>query len=189
MTFWDQASAEEIIADIENFKEKIEKDHKESLALWQLVNHIQHKVNMRELKPEVAVEMLTSLRECGPQDYRKLYIAAVRVPLPPKVYHSAPSEFRAQIEAEGLRMALPSDGHWNMNAGGQPRAVYLSPEPDELGMWATTEEWDIWEVTTKSLTWRHDDMNIGCWAVLQDIPAEQVRFIGTRTLAGVRAKA
>lgn len=176
---WDTATAEEIIADIKNFKAKIEHDHAENLALWQLVHHIQHKVNMGELKPEIAEKMVASIREGGPQDYRKLYIAAVRVPLPKMAYHSSPTQFRAQIATQGLRMALPSDGHWNINAGGQPRAVYLSPQPDELGQWSTTGEWDVWEVQTEGLTWQHDQMNEICYAILQDIPPEKIRMIGT----------
>lgn len=188
MTSWDQATPEEILADIKNFKAKIEKDYKEGLALWALLNHIQYKVNVGELKYEIAEKMVASIRDGGPQDYRKLYIAAVRLPLPSEVYHSAPREFRAQIAAEGLRMALPSDGPWNMNAAAQPRAVYAAPEPDRIGLWALTEEWDIWEIDTGGLLWQHDDLNVGCYAILRDIPAGRIRLFETRTLVNRPSK-
>lgn len=186
---WDTASAEEIIANIRAAKAKIENDHKENLGRWQVMNHIMHKVNVRELKPEIGLKMFRAIEAGAVVDYRTLYLDAVRVPLPETVYHSAPTEFRAQIEAEGLRAALPSDGHWNINASGQPRAVYVAPEPDRAGLWALTDSWDIWEIDTNAFVWQHDQMNEGCWAILHDIPVKKIRLFETRTLANVRAKA
>ena len=145
----------------------------------QVRRHIDYKHSIGELKTEIATKMMTALEQGAEPDYHKLYIAAVHVPLPRVAYHSSPTEFRAQIVAQGLRMALPSDGHWNINAGGQPRAVYLSPKPDEVGQWASTDEWDVWEVQTEGLTWQHDQLNEICYAILQDIPPEKIRMIAT----------
>lgn len=176
---WDTSSAEEIITNVQAAKAKIEADHKQQLGLWQVVHHIGYKVQTRELKPEVAEKMLRAVEAGEEPDYRKLYLAAVRVAPGKVAYHSAPSLLRAQIVAEGLRAALPSDSHWNINAAGQPKAVYLAPEPDEIGKWATTKQWDVWEVETNGLTWQHDQMNEGCWAVLGDIPADKIHLFAT----------
>jgi hypothetical protein len=118
--------------------------------------------------------MLDALAAGAEADYRALYLAVVRKPLPEIAYHTAPREFRSSIKEHGLRMARPSDGYWNINAAGQPTAVYLAPEPDERGHWATTETWDIWQVHTAGLDWQHDPINEGCWAVTQDISADRL---------------
>jgi len=143
--------------------------------------HIRYKANVRELREDVAHEMLVLLASGAEPDYRALYLAVVRKPLAEIAFHSAPSEFRESIQQHGLRMALPSDGRWNMNAHGQPRAVYLGPEPDERGRWATTDEWDIWEVRTEGLEWQHDPINESCWAVTQDIAPDRIRLVSTQT--------
>ena len=189
MTSWDTATPEQIIADIRAARTRLMEQDEFARQMYFTVNHIMHKVRMRELKEDVAEKMLRALLDGSPPDYRTLYLDAVRTSLAAKVYHSAPSEFRAQIEAEGLRMALPSDGQHNINAAGQPRAVYVAPEPDRAGLWALTDEWDIWEIDTNAFVWQHDQMNLGCWAVLHDIPRNKIRLFETRTLAGVRAKA
>lgn len=136
--------------------------------------HIRYKASVRELRQEVADGMLAALEGGADPDYRTLYLAVVRKPMPEVAYHTSPREFRDTIKAEGLKKALPSDGPWNINAHGQPRAVYVGPEPDLIGKWATTDEWDVWEVHTGGTEWIHDPINEGCWAILEDIPPHRV---------------
>ena len=172
---WDTATPQEVIESILAVRDRIREDASK-VTSWDVARHIDYKHSVGELKSETALKMLTALEQGAEPDYRKLYLAAVRVPLTPKAYHTAPAEFRAQIAAQGLLMALPSDGKWNINASSQSRAVYLGPEPDEIGKFALTEAWDVWEVDTNGLTWEHDKMNEGCWAVLMDIPVEKIRL-------------
>lgn len=172
---WDTASANEIMGDLLRAKVRAETEYESIPTL----RHIQHKVNLGELKPEIAEKMVYALQHGAEPNYRSLLIDALRSPLAPVAYHTAPSELRALIQAQGLRMALPADGHWNINAGGQPRAVYLAPEPDVFGKFALTQEWDIWEVTTDRLRWSYDQINWGCWAVTQDISPDRLRLHST----------
>lgn len=163
------------VADISEMRRRVENP----TPAEEVANHIRYKAWCRELPEETALKMLVALENGAEPDYRKLYIAAVRVPLALTAYHTSPVEFHAQIAAEGLRMALPSDGRWNINASGQPKGVYLGPQPDYNGQWAVTDHWDIWQVDTTGLPWQHDPMNETCWVVEQDIPPERLTFFGT----------
>lgn len=147
----------------------------QALTAEGLIAHIEYKARAYELPRETADAMLAALAAGAEPDYQALYREVTQRPLPSKAYHTAPTEFRYLIGNLGLRRARPEDGYWNINAAGQPEGVYVAAEPDIRGRWAATDEWDIWEVHTEGLTWAHDLLNPGCWAILENIrPARLV---------------
>lgn len=155
----------------------------------QTATHIRHKMAMGELRSEVGHAMLALLQYGVFNDYQALYKAVTQVPLGKTAYHTAPVEFRGKINAQGLKRALPADGPWNINAGGQPLAVYVALEPDLVGRFALTDAWDIWEIDTEGLPWEFDQMNEGCYAILQDIPREKIRLLHAAWSPWVRPSA
>lgn len=142
--------------------------------------HIAHKVAMRELDPDVAGRMIGHLDAGDPPDYAALLTKATFLPLPALVHHTAPASARDSIARDGLRAAAPVDGpRWGSLATGQPRGVYVAEHPDERGVWADEETWDVWAVDTTGLPWTHDRLNPGCWILTCDVPATAVVLVGT----------
>lgn len=155
--------------------------------------HIEYKLRCRELRPEIADRMLSSLDAMEvdrPADYAQLLEAATFRPLPDRCYHTAPTAARSSILRDGLLANDPREGTWaDIAAGLGPVGVYVAAIPDETGRWAhRTVQWDIWSVDTSGLAetdWSHDRFNAGldAWILHQAVPVERVALWGSRSIA------
>lgn len=148
--------------------------------------HILYKREVHELDEEIADLMLAGLDADPGADYAALHRAAVFREPPPVVYHLAPVSRRDVIAAEGLKACQPGQGGaWapykeicKMLRASQAPGVYVSRHPDTRGLHAHWRSWDIWEVRRLAIPWRHDLISIGCWSLDEDVPADQVRWLG-----------
>lgn len=150
--------------------------------------HVALKRSAHELRDEVADRLLTLLGDAGPNpDYASLLRRATFPDPPPIVWHTAPVSARHSIECDGLHPSSPgTSAHWQPRAGtpcangflnDQPTAVYVSAAPDLHGLWSHWASWDVWEVTLGDLPWRHDEVNPGCWAITESVPAHRVNLL------------
>lgn len=133
--------------------------------------HIEFKRGARELKDDVADRMQVALNEGAKPDYAALLEAATFLPPGGVTYHTAPRHARESIREHGLRMCAAGESpHWQpeQNAG-QPDGVYVGSKPDTLGVWSHWSQWDVWAIRMDGLSWVHDRMNPGCWAITQDV--------------------
>jgi hypothetical protein len=147
--------------------------------------HIGFKLQSRELKAEVGQRMLALLDEGSAPDYQELLRAAMFCDPPALVYHTAPSDRRNSILKDGLMVRQPGHaGNWkaastSMIVSTQPAGVYVAASPDERGIWSHWQSWDVWEIKLEGLTWSHDELNPGCWCLLDGAPASALRLHGT----------
>lgn len=142
--------------------------------------HVEYKTSVRELREPVAARMLAALDAGAAPDYAALFEAATFLPLPSRCFHTAPASARSSIERDGLRPAAPGDGeNWGSKAVGQTNGIYVGAGPDDRGVWAHDDEWDVWEIDTTAMAealWDHDRFNPGSWVLLSAVPAAMVRL-------------
>lgn len=96
---------------------------------------------------------------------------------PSQVFHCAPVSARAAIEREGLRASSPARGTWGDNAAGQPAGIYVSLQPDLIGMWTREREWDVWRVDAIGLALEPDGLNDGCFRIDGNVPASRLTHV------------
>ena len=158
-----------------------------STEVADLRRHILYKRDgERALRPSIADHMLAALDAGAAPDYQVL-LRAAQWPDPPDVtFHTAPPQVRADIAAHGLRACQPGDPRtvapWADHDGiraSQPAGVYLGEDPDTAGRWARQATWDVWAVRSAGFPWQPDTLNVRCWVVTVDIPAENLILHGT----------
>lgn len=150
--------------------------------------HVALKRGAYEMRDEVAERLLTLLGTAGHEpDYASLLRGATFPDPPPIVWHTASTTARRSIKRNGLHPSSPGTSpHWQPRAGtpcangfldDQPTAVYASAAPDLYGVWSHWPRWDVWEITLGDLPWCHDEINPGCWAITEPVPADQVNLL------------
>lgn len=147
------------------------------LTAEEVRRHIAYKRDgERTLAPEVAERMLAALDAGAATDYQALWRAAAWPTPPPIVYHTAPASARASIMAEGLRVGVPAEGNWSRLACevGQPAGVYVEAKPDRAGKWSHWPEHDVWAIDREGLAMEPDELNPGCWVILE--PVDRMRL-------------
>lgn len=138
----------------------------------------------RALRPEIAGHMLAALDAGAAPDYAALLRDASWPTPPVPVFHTAPRTARDMIAATGLRTSQPGSAEsgdpWPDPYGtyaAQPAGVYVGQGADLTGRWSRWAEWDVWEVDVTGLPWAPDELNVRCWVIPADIPADRVRLL------------
>ena len=153
--------------------------------------HIHFKLEARDLREDVGGRMLGALDDGAEPDYQVLLRRATFLDPPPILYHTAPVFKRGEILRDGLTVSQPGEGGpWAPQKAlclilqrAQPPGVYVGPSPDVVGIWAHWATWDVWEVTLGTMVWRHDELNPGCWSLVNDVAVDALRLQGTYGLA------
>jgi len=159
--------------------------------------HIGFKLGSHELRRDVAEHMLSALDDGAAPDYQALLRAAMFPDPPDVLYHTAPTSQRETILAQGLRVSQPGEGgSWapskeicKMLQSSQPPGIYVTAEPDAIGVWAHWSAWDVWEVRREEIPWAHDELNPGCWSLRADVPPEALQLQGAYGVVSIEASA
>ncbi|MCI4659695.1 hypothetical protein [Cryobacterium zhongshanensis] len=154
------------------------------LTADETLRHIHYKASSHELREDLAERMLELFNEDPSLDYAALRTAALKREMPDVVYHASALRNQPSIACFGLLASDPRRGHAGVYALGQPRGVYASAKPDEIGFWSgSATSWGVWSITgALSLPHRQDPLNPEHFVIECDVPNHMIEFRGSREI-------
>lgn len=141
------------------------------------LHHIHYKASCNELPQPIADRMIELFEQEPSLDYGYLRAAAMKREMPDVVYHCSSLRNLASIACFGLLAKDPGEGARGLLLLQQPIGVYVSAEPDTLGVWATAASWGIWKIAgATQLPHRQDPLNPEHFVIECDVPTRMVEF-------------
>lgn len=142
------------------------------------LRHIKYKAACRELPQALADRMIELFEQDPLLEYAALKAAAMRREMPDRVYHASSLRNTMSIASFGLLAKDPAEGAHGLFVLNQPIGVYVSAEPDTIGVWAGNESsWGIWAIAgAAKLPHRQDPLNPEHFVIECDVPRTMVTF-------------